>query len=117
VEKQELAEMAYSCPVTSQQTSQAMVVQRDISCCIILSASGSSGVATLAANTPYSLTYVESGYAKSAGLGLAALKNASGNYQMPDAGGVSAFLSDAKISTWWSAYIQFQLLRNLEHMS
>lgn len=64
-----------------------------------LSASGSSGVATLAANTPYSLTYVESGYAKSAGLGLAALKNASGNYQMPDAGGVSAFLSDATITS------------------
>jgi phosphate transport system substrate-binding protein len=64
-----------------------------------LSASGSAGVSALAASTPYSLTYVESGYAKSAGLGLAAIKNAAGNYQMPTAGGVSDFLSGASVSS------------------
>jgi ABC-type phosphate transport system substrate-binding protein len=60
-----------------------MVLQRDISLHAYLSASGSSGVATSAANTPYSLTYVESGYAKSAGLGLAALKERK--WQLPNA--------------------------------
>jgi phosphate transport system substrate-binding protein len=64
-----------------------------------LSASGSSGVAALAANTPYSLVYVEAGYAKAAGLGLAAIKNAAGNFQMPTAGGVSDFLSGASVSS------------------
>jgi phosphate transport system substrate-binding protein len=64
-----------------------------------LSASGSSGVAALAANTPYSINYVESGYAKSAGLGLAAIKNAAGNFQLPTAGGVSDFLGAASVSS------------------
>jgi phosphate transport system substrate-binding protein len=64
-----------------------------------LSAAGSSGVAALAANTPYSINYVESGYAKAVGLGLANIKNASGAYVAPTAGGVSAFLSAASVSS------------------
>ena len=64
-----------------------------------LSAAGSSGVAALAASTPYSINYVESGYAKSAGLGLANIKNASGAYVAPTAGGVSSFLSAAAVSS------------------
>jgi phosphate transport system substrate-binding protein len=64
-----------------------------------LSASGSAGVAALAGSTPYSLNYVEAGYAKAAGLGLLAIKNAAGNYQMPTAGGVSDFLSAAAVSS------------------
>jgi len=59
------------------------------------SASGSSGVSALAKSTPYSLTYVESSYATSNGLGKAAIKNAAGNYQLPTAGGTAAFLNSA----------------------
>jgi phosphate transport system substrate-binding protein len=64
-----------------------------------LSAAGSSGVSALAASTPYSINYVESGYAKAVGLGLANIKNASGAYVAPTAGGVSAFLSAASVSS------------------
>jgi len=60
-----------------------------------LSASGSSGVATLAAATPYSITYVESSYANSNSLGLVSIKNAAGNFQGPTAAGTVAFLSAA----------------------
>jgi phosphate transport system substrate-binding protein len=63
------------------------------------SASGSSGVSALAKSTPYSLTYVESSYATSNGLGKAAIKNASGNYQLPTAGGTAAFLNAATAAT------------------
>jgi phosphate transport system substrate-binding protein len=63
-----------------------------------LSAAGSSGVAALAASTPYSINYVESGYAKAAGLGLANIKNASGAYVAPTAGAVSSFMSAAAVS-------------------
>jgi len=59
------------------------------------SASGSAGVSALAKSTPYSITYVESSYATSNGLGKAAIKNASGNYQLPTAGGTAAFLNSA----------------------
>jgi phosphate transport system substrate-binding protein len=62
------------------------------------SASGSSGVSALAKSTPYSITYVEASYATSNGLGKAALKNASGNYQLPTAGGTAAFLNAATAS-------------------
>jgi phosphate transport system substrate-binding protein len=64
-----------------------------------LSAAGSSGVSALAASTPYSINYVESGYAKAVGLGLANIKNASGAYVAPTAGGVSSFLSAAAVSS------------------
>jgi len=63
-----------------------------------VSAAGSSGVAALAASTPYSINYVESGYAKSVGLGLANIKNASGAYVAPTSGAVSAFMSAAAVS-------------------
>lgn len=59
-------------------------------------ASGSAGVAALAARTPYSVTYVESSYAGV--LGKAAIQNASGNYQLPTAAGTAAFLSAATAS-------------------
>jgi phosphate transport system substrate-binding protein len=59
------------------------------------SASGSAGVSALAKSTPYSITYVESSYATSNGLGKAAIKNASGSFQLPTAGGTAAFLNSA----------------------
>jgi len=62
------------------------------------SASGSSGVSALAKTTPYSITYVETSYATAAGLGKAAIKNASGNFQLPTAGGTAAFLNSATAS-------------------
>lgn len=62
-----------------------------------LSASGSAGVAALAQRTPYSITYIESSYAGT--LGKAAIKNASGNYQLPDAAGTGIFLGAASASS------------------
>ena len=59
------------------------------------SASGSAGVSALAASTPYSITYVESSFASASKLGLARIKNASGNFQGPTAGGTAAFLNAA----------------------
>jgi len=60
-----------------------------------LSATGSSGVAALAASTPYSITYVEHAYAASNKLGEASIQNASGNFQGPTAAGTAAFLNSA----------------------
>ena len=61
----------------------------------IVGASGSAAVSTLAGKTPYSITYAEKNYAVNAGLGVAKIKNAAGNYQSPDAGGTSDFLGAA----------------------
>ena len=61
----------------------------------IVGASGSAAVAALAGKTPYSITYAEKSYAANAGLGVAKIKNAAGNYQSPDAGGTSDFLGAA----------------------
>jgi phosphate transport system substrate-binding protein len=61
----------------------------------IVSASGSAGVTSLAGKTKFSITYAEKNYAKVAGLKVANVKNAAGNYQAPDAGGTSAFLGAA----------------------
>ena len=61
----------------------------------IVGASGSAAVAALAGKTPYSITYAEKNYAANAGLGVAKIKNAAGNYQSPDAGGTSDFLGAA----------------------
>jgi phosphate transport system substrate-binding protein len=58
----------------------------------IVSAAGSAGVSALAGKTKYSITYAEKNYAQAAGLKVANIKNAAGNYQAPDAGGTSAFL-------------------------
>lgn len=61
----------------------------------IVAAAGSSGVAALAGKTKYSITYSEANYAEAAGLSVANIKNAAGNYQAPDAGGTSAFLGSS----------------------
>lgn len=61
-------------------------------------ASGSEGVSALAERTKYSITYVESSYASSHKLGKAAIKNAAGNYTLPDAGGTASFLSAATVA-------------------
>lgn len=63
----------------------------------IVSATGSAGVAALASKTLYSITYDEKNYAKAAGLGVADVKNAAGNFQAPDSGGTSAFLGAATV--------------------
>ena len=62
------------------------------------SATGSSNLAALVKKTPYSIGYVESSFAAAQGLGLAAIGNASGSFQAPDAGGTAAFLNAATAS-------------------
>ena len=71
----------------------------------IVSASGSAGVTSLSAKTPYSITYAEKSYAQAAGLNVANIKNAAGNYQAPDAGGTSDFLSAATVND--NGYLSF----------
>ena len=61
----------------------------------IVGASGSAAVAALAGKTPYSITYAEKSFAVGAGLNVANIKNAAGNYQAPDAGGTSDFIGAA----------------------
>lgn len=63
----------------------------------IVASAGSSGVSALAASTKYSITYAEKNYATAAGLQVANIQNAAGNYQAPDSAGTSAFLSAAKV--------------------
>ncbi|HEX7405715.1 MAG TPA: extracellular solute-binding protein [Candidatus Nanopelagicaceae bacterium] len=62
----------------------------------VVGAAGSAGVSSLASKTKYSITYAEKNYAKAAGLRVANIENAAGNFQAPDAGGTSAFLGAAK---------------------
>ena len=62
----------------------------------IVGANGSQGVATLAAKTPYSITYAEKQWGTSFGLRAAYIGNASGNFTLPDSAAVSAFLGEAK---------------------
>jgi len=62
-----------------------------------LSASGSAGVAALAARTPYSISYNEASYASS-NLGKAAIKNGAGELVLPSASGTGIFLGQAKVS-------------------
>lgn len=71
----------------------------------IVGAAGSSGVTALAGSTPDSITYSEKSYAKAAGLSIAAIKNAAGNYQTPDAAGTSAFLGAATVNA--NGYLTF----------
>lgn len=71
----------------------------------IVSATGSAGVAALAGKTLYSITYDEKSYAKAAGLGVANIKNAAGNFQAPDSGGTSAFLGAATVAD--NGYLTF----------
>lgn len=71
----------------------------------VVGAAGSSGVTALAGNTPNSITYAEKSYAKAAGLEIANIKNAAGNYQAPDAAGTSAFLGAATVNA--NGYLTF----------
>lgn len=63
----------------------------------IVASAGSSGVSALASSTMYSITYAEKNYAKAAGLQVANIKNAAGNYQAPNSAGTSAFLGAATV--------------------
>lgn len=71
----------------------------------VVGAAGSSGVTALAGSTPDSITYAEKSYAKAAGLSVADIKNAAGNFQTPDAAGTSAFLGAATVSD--NGYLTF----------
>ena len=62
----------------------------------IVGANGSQGVATLAAKSPYSITYAEKQWGTSFGLRAAYIGNASGNFTLPDSAAVSAFLGEAR---------------------
>lgn len=62
-----------------------------------LSASGSAGVAALAARTPFSISYNESSYAGT--LGKAAIANGAGEWVLPSASGTSTFLGAASVSS------------------
>ncbi len=62
-----------------------------------VSASGSAGVAALAARTPYSISYNESSYAGT--LGKAAIKNGAGESVLPSSAGTGIFLGDATVSS------------------
>ncbi len=61
----------------------------------IVGANGSQGVATLAAKSPYSITYAEKQWGTSFGLRAAYVGNASGNFTLPDSAATSAFLGEA----------------------
>lgn len=71
----------------------------------VVGAAGSSGVTALAGGTPDSITYAEKSYAKAAGLSIADIKNAAGNFQAPDAAGTSAFLGAATVNA--NGYLTF----------
>jgi phosphate transport system substrate-binding protein len=58
----------------------------------IVGANGSQGVATLAAKSPYSITYAEKQWGTSFGLRAAYI----GNFTYPDSAATSAFLGEAK---------------------
>jgi phosphate transport system substrate-binding protein len=60
-------------------------------------AASSSGVALQAGKTPYSITYAEVNYAVANKLKIADIINPAGNAIAPDANGVNAFLSQAKV--------------------
>ncbi len=62
----------------------------------IVGANGSQGVATLAAKSPYSITYAEKQWGTSFGLRAAYIGNASGNFTYPDSAATSSFLGEAK---------------------
>jgi len=61
----------------------------------IISVKGSALLAATVKKTAYSISYVESSYGTKSGLGLAAIQNAAGNYQLPDAAGTASFLGAA----------------------
>ncbi len=61
----------------------------------IVGAGQSQGIATLAAKTPYSITYAEKNWGDAYGLRAAYVSNASGNFTYPDSAATSAFLGEA----------------------
>lgn len=61
-------------------------------------ASGSAGVAQLAAKTPYSITYAETNFATLNNLGLANIINAHGDLVQPDDAAAAAQVASASIS-------------------
>jgi phosphate transport system substrate-binding protein len=61
----------------------------------IVGANQSQGIATLAAKTPYSITYAEKNWGDAYGLRSAYVSNASGNFTFPESAATSAFLGEA----------------------
>ena len=61
----------------------------------IVGANQSQGIATLAAKTPYSITYAEKNWGDAYGLRSAYVSNAAGNFTFPDSAATSAFLGEA----------------------
>ena len=61
----------------------------------IVGANASQGIATLAAKTPYSITYAEKNWGDAYGLRSAFVSNASGQFTFPDSAATSAFLGEA----------------------
>jgi len=62
----------------------------------IVGANASQGIATLAAKTPYSITYAEKNWGDAYGLRAAYVSNSTGQFVFPDSAAVSAFLGEAK---------------------
>jgi len=60
---------------------------------------GSNGVTTYTANTPYTINYDEYSYAQGVGFPVAQIKNASGHYTVPTDTAVAVALTQAKINT------------------
>lgn len=61
----------------------------------IVGANASQGIATLAAKTPYSITYAEKNWGDAYGLRSAYVSNATGQFTFPDSAATSAFLGEA----------------------
>ena len=61
----------------------------------IVGANASQGIATLAAKTPYSITYAEKNWGDAYGLRAAYISNASGQFTFPESAATSAFLGEA----------------------
>lgn len=61
--------------------------------------SGSNGVTTYVANTPYTIGYDEYSYALGVGFPVAQIKNAAGYYTIPTDTAVAVALTQAKINT------------------
>ena len=64
----------------------------------IVGANASQGIATLAAKTPYSITYAEKNWGDAYGLRAAYVSNSTGQFVFPDSVAVSAFLGEANQS-------------------
>ncbi len=62
----------------------------------IVGANQSQGIATLAAKTPYSITYAEKNWGDAYGLRASYVSNSTGQFTFPDSAAVSAFLGEAK---------------------